>query len=195
MADKFLVVDGSSLIHRAFFALPPLMTKKGLNTGAVYGFCNMLLRVISDVKPKWVVVAFDKSRVTFRTEMFDGYKAQRKETPCELSEQFPIAQQLLEAMNISVLEMDGYEADDIIGTFAKHKAGEAEVIILKKHEADTEESVKRAEPEAEKDAKVLDTSDFSEMTVKQIKELLDQKGIEYSFRAKKDELIELLGGD
>ena len=130
MADKFLVVDGSSLIHRAFFALPPLMTKKGLNTGAVYGFCNMLLRVISDVKPKWVVVAFDKSRVTFRTEMFDGYKAQRKETPCELSEQFPIARQLLEAMNISVLEMDGYEADDIIGTFAKHKAGEAEVIIV-----------------------------------------------------------------
>ena len=81
VADKFLVVDGSSLIHRAFFALPPLMTKKGLNTGAVYGFCNMLLRVISDVKPKWVAVAFDKSRVTFRTEMFEGYKAQRKETP------------------------------------------------------------------------------------------------------------------
>ena len=130
MADKFLVVDGSSLIHRAFFALPPLMTKKGLNTGAVYGFCNMLLRVISDVKPKWIAVAFDKSRVTFRTEMFDGYKAQRKETPCELSEQFPVARQLLEAMNISVLEMDGYEADDIIGTFAKHKAGEAEVIIV-----------------------------------------------------------------
>lgn len=73
--------------------------------------------------------------------------------------------------------------------------GEAEVIILKKHEADTEESVKGAEPEAEKDAKVLDESDFNEMTVKQIKELLDQKGIEYSFRAKKDELIELLGGD
>ncbi|MGL5206933.1 MAG: DNA polymerase I [Acidaminococcaceae bacterium] len=130
MADKFLVIDGSSLIHRAFFALPPLMTKKGLNTGAVYGFCNMLLRVISDVKPKWIAVAFDKSRVTFRTEMFDGYKAQRKETPCELSEQFPIARQLLEAMNISVLELDGYEADDIIGTFAKHKAGEAEVIIV-----------------------------------------------------------------
>lgn len=72
--------------------------------------------------------------------------------------------------------------------------GEAEVIILKKHEA-TEESVNVAEPEAEKDAKVLNESEFNEMTVKQIKELLDQKGIEYSFRAKKDELIELLGGD
>jgi len=130
VADKFLVVDGSSLIHRAFFALPPLTTKKGLNTGAVYGFCNMLLRIISEVKPKWVAVAFDKSRITFRNEMFDGYKAQRKETPCELSEQFPIARKLLQAMNISVLEMDGYEADDIIGTFAKKKASEAEVIIV-----------------------------------------------------------------
>lgn len=130
MADKFLVVDGSSLIHRAFFALPPLMTKKGLNTGAVYGFCNMLLRVINDVQPKWVAVAFDKSRVTFRNKMFVDYKAQRKETPSELSEQFPVARKLLEAMNISVLEMDDYEADDIIGTFAKHKAKEAEVIIV-----------------------------------------------------------------
>ena len=130
MADKFLVVDGSSLIHRAFFALPPLTTKKGMNTGAVYGFCNMLLKIISDVKPKWVAVAFDKSRVTFRNKLFGDYKAQRKETPSELSEQFPIAQRLLEAMNISVLEMDGYEADDIIGTFAKSKAGEAEIIIV-----------------------------------------------------------------
>lgn len=130
MADKFLVVDGSSLIHRAFFALPPLMTKKGLNTGAVYGFCNMLLRVINDVQPKWVAVAFDKSRVTFRNKMFVDYKAQRKETPSELSEQFPVARKLLEAMNISVLEMEDYEADDIIGTFAKHKAKEAEVIIV-----------------------------------------------------------------
>ncbi|HIU64324.1 MAG TPA: DNA polymerase I [Candidatus Avacidaminococcus intestinavium] len=130
MEDKFLVIDGSSLIHRAFFALPPLTTKKGLNTGAVYGFCNMLLRVISDVNPKWVAVAFDKSRVTFRTEMFAGYKAQRKETPSELSEQFPLARQLLEAMNIKVLELDGYEADDIIGTLAAKKSSEAEVIIV-----------------------------------------------------------------
>jgi DNA polymerase-1 len=107
VADKFLVVDGSSLIHRAFFALPPLMTRKGLNTGAVYGFCNMLLRVISDVKPKWIAIAFDKSRVTFRNNMYADYKAQRKGTPSELSEQFPIARKLLEAMNISVLELEG----------------------------------------------------------------------------------------
>ena len=77
MADKFLVIDGSSLIHRAFFALPPLTTKNGVHTGAVYGFCNMLLRLLADVQPKWLAVAFDKSRKTFRTEMFADYKGQR----------------------------------------------------------------------------------------------------------------------
>ena len=130
MADKFLVIDGSSLIHRAFFALPPLMTKQGVHTGAVYGFCNMLVKLLGDVKPKWLAVAFDKSRKTFRTEMFADYKGQRKPTPSELSEQFPLARRLLEAMNITVLETDGYEADDIIGTFAVHAPQNAEIIIV-----------------------------------------------------------------
>ena len=130
MADKFLVIDGSSLIHRAFFALPPLTTKNGVHTGAVYGFCNMLLRLLADVQPKWLAVAFDKSRKTFRTEMFADYKGQRKPTPSELSEQFPLARKVLEAMNIAVLELDNYEADDIIGTFAEHAPAEAEVIIV-----------------------------------------------------------------
>ena len=114
MADKFLVIDGSSLIHRAFFALPPLTTQSGVHTGAVYGFCNMLLRLLADVQPKWLAVAFDKSRKTFRTEMFADYKGQRKPTPSELSEQFPLARKVLEAMNIAVLELDNYEADDIL---------------------------------------------------------------------------------
>lgn len=130
MADKFLVIDGSSLIHRAFFALPPLTTKNGVHTGAVYGFCNMLLRLLTDVQPKWLAVAFDKSRKTFRTEMFADYKGQRKPTPSELSEQFPLARKVLEAMNIAVLELDNYEADDIIGTFAVHAPQQAEVIIV-----------------------------------------------------------------
>ena len=130
MADKFLVIDGSSLIHRAFFALPPLTTQSGVHTGAVYGFCNMLLRLLADVQPKWLAVAFDKSRKTFRTEMFADYKGQRKPTPSELSEQFPLARKVLEAMNIAVLELDNYEADDIIGTFAVRAPQEADVIIV-----------------------------------------------------------------
>lgn len=130
MAEKFLVIDGSSLIHRAFFALPQLTTKSGVHTGAVYGFCNMLLRLLADVQPKWLAVAFDKSRKTFRTEMYADYKGQRKPTPSELSEQFPLARKVLEAMDIAVLELDNYEADDIIGTFAVHAPQEADVIIV-----------------------------------------------------------------
>lgn len=130
MAEKFLIIDGSSLIHRAFFALPPLMTKQGLHTGAVYGLCNMLLKLLGDLQPTYMAVAFDKSRKTFRTEMYAAYKGQRKPTPSELSEQFPLAMKVLGAMGIPTLELDNYEADDIIGTFAKHAPGDVEVIIV-----------------------------------------------------------------
>ncbi len=130
MSDKFLIIDGSSLIHRAFFALPPLMNKQGVHTGAVYGLCNMLLKLLESVQPKYMAVAFDKSRKTFRTEMYADYKGQRKPTPSELSEQFPLAIKVLESMNIKVLELDNYEADDIIGTFAVHAPQDVEVIIV-----------------------------------------------------------------
>lgn len=130
MAEKFLVIDGSSLIHRAFFALPPLMTKQGLHTGAVYGLCNMLLKLLGDLQPKYMAVAFDKSRKTFRTEMYAAYKGQRKPTPSELSEQFPLAMKVLGTMGIPTLELDNYEADDIIGTFAKHAPEAVEVVIV-----------------------------------------------------------------
>lgn len=130
MADKFLVIDGSSLIHRAFFALPPLMTKQGLHTGAVYGLCNMLLKLLGDLQPTYMAVAFDKSRKTFRTELYADYKGQRKPTPSELSEQFPLAMKVLGTMGIPTLELDNYEADDIIGTFAVHAPEDVEVIIV-----------------------------------------------------------------
>ena len=130
MADKFLVIDGSSLIHRAFFALPPLMTKQGLHTGAVYGLCNMLLKLLGDLQPAYMAVAFDKSRKTFRTELYADYKGQRKPTPSELSEQFPLALKVLGTMGIPTLELDNYEADDIIGTFAVHAPEDVEVIIV-----------------------------------------------------------------
>lgn len=130
MADKFLVIDGSSLIHRAFFALPPLMTKQGLHTGAVYGLCNMLLKLLGDLQPAYMAVAFDKSRKTFRTELYADYKGQRKPTPSELSEQFPLAMKVLGTMGIPTLELDNYEADDIIGTFAVHAPEAVEVIIV-----------------------------------------------------------------
>ena len=130
MSDKFLVIDGSSLIHRAFFALPPLTNRKGQHTGAVYGFLRMFHKLLQDVNPRWVAAAFDKSRVTFRTKLFADYKGQRKPTPPELKEQFPLCMEVLRSMGIAALELDDYEADDIIGTFAKKADPSVEVYIV-----------------------------------------------------------------
>lgn len=182
MADKFLVIDGSSLIHRAFFALPPLMTKQGLHTGAVYGFCTMLVKLLGDVNPKWLAVAFDKSRKTFRTEMFAEYKGQRKSTPSELSEQFPLARRLLEAMNIVVLETDGYEADDIIGTFAVHAPKDVEVIIVTGDKDELQLLDERVKVYFTKrgisDIKVYDVAAFAEdYEGLEPKQLIDLKGL------------------
>ena len=128
---KFLVVDGSSLLHRAFFALPLLTSSTGEFTNAVYGFATMLGRVLQSEQPQRVAVCFDKSRHTFRTELYAEYKGQRAATPSELSPQFESCKQLLEAMGIVWDERDGFEADDIIGTLAKRGASEQnEVLIL-----------------------------------------------------------------
>lgn len=130
MNETFLIIDGSSLIHRAFFALPSFTNKKGVNTGAVYGLCNMLLKLLEEVKPSYMAVAFDKSRHSFRTEKFADYKGQRKATPPELKEQFPLAIELLTSMGIPTLEMDNYEADDLIGTLSATAPKETKVIIV-----------------------------------------------------------------
>lgn len=118
MDKKFLLIDGSSLLHRAFFAMPPFTNSQGVNTGAVYGLCNMLLKLLGELHPEYMLVAFDKSRKTFRTEKFPDYKGQRSATPPELKEQFPLSIELLRSLGIPTLEVDNYEADDIIGTLS-----------------------------------------------------------------------------
>lgn len=131
LPGKFVIIDGSSLVHRAFYALPLLATAAGQYTNAAYGFTMMLVKLLADVKPDAVAVAFDKGRVTFRNEQYAEYKAQRKATPTELAEQFPLVRELLAAMGIAVLEEAGFEADDIIGTLACRAAkGGFEVIIV-----------------------------------------------------------------
>lgn len=130
MDEKFLLIDGSSLIHRAFFALPPLTNKNGVNTGAVYGLCNMILKLLQEIQPSYMLVAFDKSRKTFRTEKFPEYKGQRKATPPELKEQFPLSIQLLQSMGIPTMEVDNYEADDIIGTLSSGAPENVQVRIV-----------------------------------------------------------------
>lgn len=130
MSDKFLIVDGSSLLHRAFFALPLLTSPAGEYTNAVYGFITMLNKVLQSEQPQRVAVCFDKSRHTFRTELFADYKGQRAETPNELSPQFESCKQLLEAMGIVWEEQEGFEADDIIGTLSRLGAEDGNDILI-----------------------------------------------------------------
>ena len=117
--EKLVLIDGNSLINRAFYAMPPLSTKKGEITNAVYGFMNMFFKMLDAEKPTAVAVAFDLKAPTFRHNMFLDYKATRKPMPEELRPQIPLLKELLRLMGITVVEKEGWEADDIIGTIAK----------------------------------------------------------------------------
>ena len=121
---KFFILDGSSLLYRAFYALPLLETENGVYTNAIVGFSNMLFKLLTDWQPAALVIAFDKGKHTFRTDMFADYKGTRKPMPEELRSQVPLLHEMAEAWNIPLVEMAGYEADDIIGTLA-NKAVEA----------------------------------------------------------------------
>ncbi len=118
--EKLLLIDGNSLINRAFYAMPLLSTADGTPTNAVYGFMNMYFRLLSEVKPTHVGVAFDLKAPTFRHKMYSGYKATRKPMPEELRPQIPLLKKVLNAMGVTTLEKEGVEADDIIGTLANN---------------------------------------------------------------------------
>lgn len=122
--NKILIIDGNSIANRAFYALPFLSNHEGQPSGAVFGFANILIKIITELNPSHVAVAFDHSRQTFRRELYKDYKAQRKETPKELLSQFPVIKQMLKSMGISVFEQDGIEADDIIGTLSTNLSGQ-----------------------------------------------------------------------
>jgi len=120
MKKPLLVLfDGNALIHRAFHALPPLTVRQtGETVGAVYGFALMLLKVINEIKPSHCAIAFDMKGPTFRHELFDQYKANRPKAPEELVGQLGRVKQLVEAFNIPIFELQGYEADDILGALS-----------------------------------------------------------------------------
>ncbi len=126
--EKLLIIDGNSLVNRAFYALPLLSNSKGEYSNAVYGFVNILVKFVTEEKPDYICVAFDHSRHTFRTDMYKDYKGTRKQMPDELRCQMPILKDLLTKMNIKIYEKDGIEADDIIGTISKNSG--VENIIL-----------------------------------------------------------------
>lgn len=113
-----MLIDGNSIAYRAFFALPLLNNDKGIHTNAVYGFTMMLMRILEDEQPTHIMVAFDAGKTTFRHKTFSEYKGGREKTPPELSEQFPVIRELLDAYGIKRYELENYEADDIIGTLS-----------------------------------------------------------------------------
>lgn len=126
--EKLLVVDGNSVLYRGFYALPILSNSEGIFTNAVYGFCNIFIKALKEIKPDYVVVAFDYGKKTFRNEIFSEYKITRRETPNELVMQFPIIKQVIDSMGIKYIEMEGFEGDDILGSLA-HKF-DIQTIIL-----------------------------------------------------------------
>ncbi|WP_455937488.1 DNA polymerase I [Gemella morbillorum] len=129
--DKIILIDGNSLSYRTFYAMPALQNKSGLYTNSVYGFTLMLERMLEDIKPKYALAAFDKGKQTFRHKTYQEYKGTRDKTPSELVEQFGYVRELLDSYGIKYEEHFDYEADDIIGSYAKlaEKAG-LEVIII-----------------------------------------------------------------
>ena len=115
---KIMILDGNSLLFRAFYALPPLKTRKGQFTNAVYGFLSMLYKIIDTYSPEYLCVAFDPEKPTFRHEKYKDYKANRQKAPNELVQQFQLIRDVLDVHNIKRVELEGFEADDIAGTFA-----------------------------------------------------------------------------
>lgn len=119
MSEKILLIDGHSILNRAFYGLPDLTNSEGRHTGAVYGFLNIMFRILEEEKPEYLTVAFDLHEPTFRHKIYDAYKGTRKGMPQELVEQVPLMREMLEAMGVRTVSMAGYEADDLLGTLAR----------------------------------------------------------------------------
>lgn len=122
MSKKLILIDGHSILNRAFFGIPDLTNSEGIHTNAMYGFLNIMFKFIDEEKPDYITVAFDLSEPTFRHKAYEAYKGTRKPMAPELKQQVPLIKELLRTMNITVIEKAGYEADDIIGTIAKRSA-------------------------------------------------------------------------
>jgi DNA polymerase I len=127
--DIFVVIDGNSVIHRAFHALPPLKNKKGETVNAVYGFLLVLLKITKEFNPKYLGVCFDLAEPTFRKKAFAEYKAKRKKAPQELYDQIPMVKDILKVFNISICEKSGFEGDDVIGTLSNCFCGLSNIIV------------------------------------------------------------------
>ena len=138
--DKFVLIDGNSIMNRAFYGImgsKMLTTKDGKYTNAVYGFLAIMFKLLEDVNPKYMAVAFDLKAPTARHKMYEGYKANRKGMPDELAEQMPIIKEILQAMNIDIVEKEGYEADDVLGTLSRYGEKQGLDVIILSGDRDT----------------------------------------------------------
>jgi len=129
MAKRLIIIDSNALLHRSFHALPPLKTKSGQETGAVYGYLLTLFKAIKDLNPNYIVACFDTKMPTFRHEMFKDYKGQRPATPSGIISQIPITKEVLEALKIPVFAKEGVEADDLIATIC-NKTPNTDIYIV-----------------------------------------------------------------
>lgn len=127
---KLVLIDGHSILNRAFYGVPELTNSEGLHTNAVYGFLNIMFKILDEEKPNYLTVAFDLSAPTFRHKMYGGYKGTRKPMPHELVEQVPLIKEALTYMNVCVVTKEGYEADDILGTLAKRAEAEGMIVSV-----------------------------------------------------------------
>ena len=128
---KIVLIDGHSILTRAFFGVPDLTNVDGLHTNAVYGFLNIMFKILEEEKPDGLFVAFDVKAPTFRHKMYEAYKGTRKPMPQELHEQVPLIQKVLKTMHITVMTKEGYEADDILGTVARQaREKDYDVVIV-----------------------------------------------------------------
>jgi DNA polymerase I len=179
--ERLLILDSHSLMNRAFYALPPLTNAEGLHTNAIFGFTNMLFKMKEEIKPDYIVATFDRKAPTFRHVEYTEYKAGRKRMPDELSEQFPVVKELLELMAINIFEIDGFEADDLIGTlssFAEEK--DIEVYIV----TGDRDALQLA---SDKTKVVITKKGMSE------KEIFDRKRMEEEFGVTPSQFIDVKG--
>ncbi len=172
MGRKIALIDGNSLVYRAFFALPiSIKTSTGQVTNAVYGFTSMLIRLIQEDKPDAILVAFDKAVPTFREELFAEYKAHRPSMPNELKAQFPLVKEVLNAFGIPILEIEGFEADDIIATISKQAEQKGNLVEIVTADRDALQLVSDK-------VKVISTrKGVTEVKVYDVKKVLERFGV------------------
>jgi len=175
---KLILIDGSAVAYRSYFAMirNPLINSRGENTGAVFGFVGSLMKIVREIKPDYLAVVFDTPAPTFRHELYEEYKSTRAKTPDELIEQFPWIDKAIEGFNIPVIKLDGYEADDIIGTLATKAATGGHEVLMFTGDKDFYQLV-------DDNVKILHPKDFT---------VIDGDGVKEKFGVPPDRVIDML---